>query len=43
MIIPYQVDVPMSRWPIANFGIIGVTLLAALAFWSGSLSEQPSR
>lgn len=27
MIIPYQVDVPMSRWPVANFAIIGVTSL----------------
>ena len=27
MLIPYQVDVPMSRWPVANFAIIGGTVL----------------
>jgi membrane associated rhomboid family serine protease len=27
MIIPYQVDVPMSRWPLANFAIIAATTL----------------
>ncbi|MBI1368002.1 MAG: rhomboid family intramembrane serine protease [Planctomycetes bacterium] len=27
ILVPYQVDVPMARWPIANFGLIAVTIL----------------
>jgi membrane associated rhomboid family serine protease len=27
VLIPYKADVPMQRWPIANFAIIGVTVL----------------
>jgi len=26
MLFPYQADVPMSRWPISNFVIIGITV-----------------
>ncbi len=26
MFIPYHVDVPMRRWPLVNFGIIGVNI-----------------
>jgi membrane associated rhomboid family serine protease len=37
MFIPYQVDVPMRRWPIANFTIIGLAI--ATVFWQVSLSE----
>lgn len=28
MIIPLSVDVPMYRWPIANFAIVGLTIAA---------------
>ena len=28
MIVPYKVDVPMQRWPIANFVLIGSTVVA---------------
>ncbi len=28
MIIPYQVDVPLFRWPVANFVLIGLTVAA---------------
>lgn len=31
MILPYHVDVPMSRLPIANWVVIGVTTLVSLA------------
>lgn len=27
MLIPYQVDVPMRRWPIANFILVGLIVL----------------
>jgi len=30
LLAPYQVDVPMSRWPVANFAIIGTTSLVFL-------------
>ena len=29
--IPYQVDVPMYRWPIANWAIMGLTWIVSLA------------
>ncbi|MEL6496915.1 MAG: rhomboid family intramembrane serine protease [Planctomycetota bacterium] len=33
MIVPYSVDVPMERWPVANWCIMGVTCAASfLAF-----------
>ena len=38
MIIPYQVDVPMSRWPIANWLIIGLTCIVSL---SVLFSDEP--
>jgi membrane associated rhomboid family serine protease len=28
--IPYQVDVPMARWPIANWVLIGLTIIISL-------------
>jgi hypothetical protein len=28
MLVPYHVDVPLSRWPIANWVIIGVTVVS---------------
>ncbi|MBY0525856.1 MAG: rhomboid family intramembrane serine protease [Gemmataceae bacterium] len=30
MLIPYNVDVPMARWPIANWALIGVTVVVSL-------------
>lgn len=38
MFIPYRVDVPMRRWPIANFVIIGLTIVAF--FWQQTLSDD---
>ena len=35
MLIPYQVDVPMSRWPYMNFLLIGVVSLVSLAALMG--------
>ena len=35
MLIPYQVDVPMSRWPYMNFLLIGVVTLVSLAAFMG--------
>ena len=36
MLIPYQVDVPMSRWPIMNFALIGgITVVSLLTFIAG--------
>lgn len=34
-LIPYKVDVPMARWPIANFAIILATVGAFVAQWRG--------
>lgn len=34
MLLPYTVDVPMERWPIANWVLIGVTVLVSLAVWA---------
>ncbi len=41
MIIPYQVDVPMSRWPIANFAIIVVTTIVSIVALEALYDEQP--
>lgn len=35
MLIPYQVDVPMSRWPVMNFALIGVISLFSLMVMFG--------
>jgi membrane associated rhomboid family serine protease len=40
LLAPYQVDVPMSRWPIANFVIIGLTSLMFLAMVGGSMTLE---
>jgi len=32
--VPYKVDVPMARWPIANFILIGFTFLFSIAMFS---------
>lgn len=31
MIVPYNVDVPMERWPIANWALIGFTCVMSIA------------
>ena len=36
MIIPYQVDVPMSRWSISNFVLIGVISIHSLSVLFGA-------
>ncbi len=47
MIIPYHVDVPMARVPVANFAIIGVTCVAHFVFLAndveitGRLASEP--
>jgi membrane associated rhomboid family serine protease len=33
MLIPYNVDVPMQRWPIANWVLIGVTVVVSFMLW----------
>src|SRR5262245_13705711 len=33
MLIPYSVDVPMGRLPVANWTLIGVTVLITVAAW----------
>jgi len=33
MLIPYNVDVPMARWPIANWILIGATIIASFSMW----------
>ena len=38
MLIPYQVDVPMARWPIANFAIIG--LIVCVSLWGFAYGDS---
>src|SRR5438477_7703154 len=38
MFLPYKVDVPMARWPVANFVLIGLTVLISIAMF-GPLKE----
>jgi membrane associated rhomboid family serine protease len=33
MFIPYKVDVPMQRWPIANFVLMGATILISIGLF----------
>ena len=33
MFIPYKVDVPMQRWPLANWALIAVICIASIAVW----------
>lgn len=40
LIAPYQVDVPMARWPIANFLIIGFTLMVFFGIRAGMFLPQ---
>ncbi len=40
IIIPYQVDVPMQRWPIANLVILGLTVLVYILTVTSALPES---
>ena len=33
MFVPYAVDVPMQRYPYANWALIGLTVLVSIAVW----------
>lgn len=39
MFIPYNVDVPMERWPIANWVLIGATVLVSIAVWVSEVNK----
>ena len=36
MIVPFQADVPMKRWPIANFVLIGLIILISISAIAGA-------
>lgn len=40
LIVPYEVDVPMTRWPYSNFAIIGITLLAFAYMFGGAMTAE---
>jgi len=40
MLIPYQVDVPMKRWPVANFAIIGLTVFVFFGLISTAMRSD---
>ena len=40
LIVPYKADVPMYRWPIANFVIIGVCLIVFVLSLTGNIPEE---
>jgi membrane associated rhomboid family serine protease len=39
MFFPYCVDVPLHRWPIANWAIIGITILATVVVWLNPIRD----
>lgn len=41
MLIPYNVDVPMQRWPVMNWIIMGVTIMLSLATLASPEDFQP--
>ncbi|HWY86382.1 MAG TPA: rhomboid family intramembrane serine protease [Gemmataceae bacterium] len=43
MILPYNVDVPMARMPLANWAVIAVTSLVSLGILGGMWSDPASR
>jgi membrane associated rhomboid family serine protease len=43
MLIPYQVDVPMSRWPIANFALIGLTMVVSIGAMFSDIDTESIR
>ena len=40
MLFPYNVDVPMERWPIANWAVIALTSVATFWGWANPDAEQ---
>lgn len=40
LIVPYKADVPMYRWPIANFVIIGVCIVISVLSLTGDIPEE---
>src|SRR5437879_3142182 len=43
MLLPYNVDVPMERWPWANWLLIAVTVVVSIAAWVTSEPFQDVR
>src|SRR5687768_7816742 len=43
MLVPYSVDVPMERWPIANWVLMAVTTLISLAALAGAFPQDRQR
>lgn len=43
MLIPYTVDVPMERWPFANWALIFVTSVVSLVILVGQIANQHVR
>lgn len=41
MIIPYAVDVPMERWPIANWCLMGVTCITSFVAFPAMFGSAP--
>lgn len=41
MIVPYSVDVPMERWPIANWCLIGVTCITSVVAFPALAGMAP--
>ena len=39
MFIPYNVDVPMRRWPFANWALIAVTIHLSIRLWNTGLAR----
>jgi membrane associated rhomboid family serine protease len=37
--VPYNVDVPMDRWPIANWALIALTCVVSVYVWTGAETE----
>ncbi|MDP7128884.1 MAG: rhomboid family intramembrane serine protease [Planctomycetota bacterium] len=42
MLVPYNVDVPMERWPIANWVVMGVTSLVSIVGMVGDVLDSPA-
>ena len=40
LFLPLNVDVPLSRWPISNFLLIGMILFISIAIWLGIIDPS---
>jgi membrane associated rhomboid family serine protease len=40
VIVPYNVDVPMPRWPLANWAFVAVTIVVSVGLWVGQVRER---